>query len=87
MELLLLLWLFSKRKKGKDHGPEDTASRRTKGGVTLRSYKDRFIRITSAEVDFYLPPGKRTAADAVEITRGTPAQIAKAIKFAAENFE
>jgi hypothetical protein len=48
MELLLLLWLFSKRKKGKDHGPEDTASRRTKGGVTLRRYKDRFIRITSA---------------------------------------
>jgi len=88
MELLLLLWLFARgRGGGKDHGPEDTASRRTKGGVTLRAYKDRFIRITSNEVDFYLPPGKRTTADAVEIARGTPAQIAKAIKFAAENFE
>lgn len=86
MELLLLLWLFA-RSRGKDHGPEDTASRRTKGGVTLRRYKDRFVRLTSSEVDFYLPPGKRTAADAVEIARGTPAQIAKTIKFAAENFE
>ncbi len=87
MELLLLLWLFARGRGGKDHGPENTAARRTKGGVTLRSYKDRFVRITSTEVDFYLPPGKRTAADAVEIARGTPAQVAKAIKFAAENFE
>jgi len=87
MELLFLLWLFARGRGGKDHGPENTAARRTKGGVTLRSYKDGFIRITSTEVDFYLPPRKRTAADAVEIARGTPAQIAKAIKFAAENFE
>jgi hypothetical protein len=86
MEFLLLLWILG-GKKAKDHGQELTASRRSTGGVTLREYKDGFIRLTSTEVDFYLPPGKRTAADAVEIARGTPAQIAKAIKFAAENFE
>jgi hypothetical protein len=87
MEALLFLWLFARARGGKDHGPEVAASRRSKGGVTLRAYKDRFVRLTSTKTDFYLPPGKRTAADAVEIARGTPAEIATVIKFAAENFE
>lgn len=83
---LLFLLMLARGAPGK-HGAEQTSKRRTKGNMTLRAYADGFIRLTSPEVDFYLPPRQRTMGDAVEVARGNTVQIAAAIEFAKRNFE